>query len=146
MCGYGKPVEKLKTVTGMKDKITQHWIEMLLERARQLKTSQPGILTDEIATELAKWFKEQLGDKINPLLLFESNVPQLFAIEAEIQLLLLGLDPTQDTPVEILHTILLGIVKYLWHNLHTSWSEAQQNLFDIHLQSSNIDRLTVPPI
>jgi hypothetical protein len=48
--------------------------------------------------------------------------------------------------VEILHTILLGIVKYLWHNLHTSWSEAQQNLFVIRLQSSDIDGLTVPPI
>ena len=56
------------------------------------------------------------------------------------------MDPSQDTPVEILHTILLGIVKYLWHNLHTSWSEAQQNLFVIHLQSSDIDGLTVPPI
>jgi hypothetical protein len=56
------------------------------------------------------------------------------------------LDPSQDTPVEILHTILLGIVKYLWHNLHTSWSEAQQNLFVIRLQSSDIDGLTVPPI
>jgi hypothetical protein len=45
-----------------------------------------------------------------------------------------------------LHTILLGIVKYLWHNLHTSWSEAQQNLFVIHLQSTDIDGLCVPPI
>ena len=58
----------------------------------------------------------------------------------------LGLDPSQDTPVEILHTILLGIVKYLWHDLHTSWDEAQQNLFVIRLQSTDIDGLTVPPI
>jgi len=46
-----------------------------------MKTSKPGISTDEIAAELAKWFKEQPGDKINPLLLLESNVPQLFAIQ-----------------------------------------------------------------
>jgi hypothetical protein len=58
----------------------------------------------------------------------------------------LGLDPSQDTPVEILHTILLGIVKYLWHGLHTSWNEAQQNLFVIRLQSTDIDGLTIPPI
>jgi hypothetical protein len=80
MRGYGKPVEKLQTATGTKDKIAQHWIEILLERARQLKTSKPGISTDEIAAELAKWFKEKPGDKINPLLLLESNVPQLFAV------------------------------------------------------------------
>jgi hypothetical protein len=58
----------------------------------------------------------------------------------------LGLDPSQDTPVEILHTILLGIVKYLWHDLHTSWDKAQQNLFVIRLQSTDIGGLTVPPI
>ena len=45
-----------------------------------------------------------------------------------------------------MHTILLGIVKYLWHNLHTSWNEAQQNLFVIRLQSTDIDGLSVPPI
>jgi len=81
MHGYGKPVEKLQTATGMKDKIAQHWIEILLERARQLKTGKPGISTDKIAVELVKWFKEQPGDKINPLLLLKSNVPQLFTIQ-----------------------------------------------------------------
>jgi hypothetical protein len=57
-----------------------------------------------------------------------------------------GLDPSQDTPVEILHTILLGIVKYVWHNLHTSWKETDQNLFVIRLQSTNIDGLSIPCI
>jgi hypothetical protein len=57
----------------------------------------------------------------------------------------IGLDPTQDTPVEILHTILLGIVKYVWHMLHTSMSEEQQSLFIARLQSTDIDGLEVPP-
>jgi hypothetical protein len=48
--------------------------------------------------------------------------------------------------VEILHTILLGIVKYVWHMLHTSWTEADQDLFTIRLQSTNIDGLSVPRI
>lgn len=57
-----------------------------------------------------------------------------------------GLDPCQNTPVEILHTILLGIVKYAWHNVHTSWAQPAQDLFVIHLQSTNIDGLSIPPI
>lgn len=58
-----------------------------------------------------------------------------------------GLDPTQDTPVEILHTVLLGINKYMWHNVTTSWSTNEPgDLFVVRLQSTDIDGLTVPPI
>jgi len=37
-------------------------------------------------------------------------------------------------------------VKYLWHNRHTSWKEADQDLFVICLESTDIDGLSVPPI
>ncbi|KAJ6631043.1 hypothetical protein B0H10DRAFT_2321221 [Mycena sp. CBHHK59/15] len=57
-----------------------------------------------------------------------------------------GLDPNRDTPVELLHTILLGIIKYVWHLLHTGWTEAERNLFVIRLQSTDIDGLTIPAI
>lgn len=57
-----------------------------------------------------------------------------------------GLDPNKDTPVEILHTILLGIIKYVWYMLYTSWTTKAQDLFIIRLQSTDIDGLTIPPI
>ncbi|KAJ7853254.1 hypothetical protein B0H13DRAFT_2284179 [Mycena leptocephala] len=56
------------------------------------------------------------------------------------------LDPNHDTPVELLLTSLLGIIKYVWHILHTTWTEAERNLFVIRLQSTNINELTIPPI
>jgi hypothetical protein len=57
---------------------------------------------DDIASELKTWLDAQPGDKMNPLLDIVS------------------LDPSQDTPVELLHTILLGVIKYIWHHLNTN--------------------------
>ena len=34
----------------------------------------------------------------------------------------------------------------MWHNLHTSWSAADPDLFVICLESTDIDGLNIPPI
>ncbi|KAJ7062538.1 hypothetical protein C8F01DRAFT_1281319 [Mycena amicta] len=128
LLGVKAPIDKLQTATGIKDKVAQYWIDILLEKARRMKAEHPSRKADDITTELRAWLAEQPGDKINPLLDFS------------------GLDPNRDTPVEILHTILLGIIKYVWHLLHTSWSSSQQDLFAVRLQSTDTDGLTIPPI
>ncbi|KAF7365642.1 hypothetical protein MVEN_00437800 [Mycena venus] len=114
--------------TGVKDKIAQYWNEILLQKSRELKANNPGRMAESIKDELKVWLSEQPGDKVNPLL--------------DIS----GLDPNRDTPVEILHTILLGIIKYVWYMVHSGWSEAQWDLFVVRLQSTDIDGLTIPPI
>lgn len=57
-----------------------------------------------------------------------------------------ALDINQDTPVESLHTYLLGVVKYVWHFMHSSWSTAQCNLFATRLQAAASGGLDIPPI
>lgn len=52
----------------------------------------------------------------------------------------------QDTPVELLHTYLLGQDKYVWHLTNSAWTAAQINLFAMRLQSSNTDGLSIPPL
>ncbi|KAF4584660.1 hypothetical protein EYR38_001890 [Pleurotus pulmonarius] len=128
MYGVEKPLLDMQTATGTKDKIAQYWIDILLAKSREMKSLSPGRSSEDIATELQTWLDTQPGEKMNPLLSVS------------------GLDPTQDTPVEILHTILLGIIKYVWYNLHTSWTDSQRNLFVIRLQSTNLDGMHVPPI
>ncbi|KAJ3859492.1 hypothetical protein EV359DRAFT_75589 [Lentinula novae-zelandiae] len=126
--GVKSDVIEMQRKTGTKDKVAQYWINILLEKLNKMKKESPDLSADEITTILEAWLDEQPGDKINPLL----DIADL--------------DPTQDTPVEILHTILLGVVKYVWHMFHTSLSIDQKNLFVVRLQSTDLDGLTVPPL
>lgn len=40
----------------------------------------------------------------------------------------IGLDPHQDTPVEILHVVLLGFIKYFWRNMVRNQVNDEQKL------------------
>jgi len=146
MYGVKKPIEAMQTATGVKDKVAEHWIQLLLKKAKELQNTNPGRSHESIAEELRLWFKEQPGDKINPLLSMPGKQGSGFLIQALIFLNLPGLDPTQDTPVEILHTFLLGIVKYVWYILHSSWTNPQKDLFVIRLQSTDVSGLNIPSI
>ena len=54
--GVRAPIEALQTSTGVKDTITQYWIEDLLARYRKLK--EEGLPLPEIRTTLKTWVKE----------------------------------------------------------------------------------------
>ena len=54
---------------------------------------------------------------------------------------LLGLNPHSDTPVEILHVILLGIVKYFWRDAVSRLNPSQQEVLIIRLNSLDLSGL-----
>ncbi|KAJ7902860.1 hypothetical protein B0H14DRAFT_2329467 [Mycena olivaceomarginata] len=129
MLGDPKAVTEHQRATGTKDKITQYWIEILLAKSKAMKTENRRRTAAEISTELRMWLEAQPGEKMNPLLD------------------ICGLDPSQDTPVELLHTILLGVIKYIWHHLNTDqWSDKDRHLLAIRMQSTDLTGLTVPPV
>ncbi|KAJ3846578.1 hypothetical protein EV368DRAFT_88794 [Lentinula lateritia] len=86
------------------------------------------------ADKTAQYWIEHYTQPYNPLL--DVNFTDFYV----------DLDASQDTPVENLHTYLLGHEKYAWHSMHTSWNDATQALFTVRLQGTDITGLTVPPI
>ena len=56
-----------------------------------------------------------------------------------------GLDPHTNTPVEILHTVLLGFVKYFWRDAVNNQlgSNAQKDLLKSRINSLNISGLQI---
>ncbi|KAJ7848917.1 hypothetical protein B0H13DRAFT_1906518 [Mycena leptocephala] len=120
--GIASRVEELQASTGTKDKIAQHWIDILIQTAREAQAASPGRSVDDLPNELLVW----LGNKTDQPYNHPLDVPY--------------------TLVEILHTILLGNAKYTWYDLHHNWTAAQQDTFTVRLQGTNLDGLRVPPI
>ncbi|KAF8134135.1 hypothetical protein K438DRAFT_1911731 [Mycena galopus ATCC 62051] len=119
--GVLNDVKKLQTGTGVKDIYTQFWIDQLIARFKEMRKDEPNRATQEVKAELIQWTIDN-RDKIY------------------------SFDPTRDTPIEILHTILLGIIKYIWHITHSPWSPEQKRTYAIRLQSTNTDGLSIHAI
>ncbi|KAJ3781108.1 hypothetical protein GGU10DRAFT_278178 [Lentinula aff. detonsa] len=126
--GIASHVEVVRVASGAIDKTAEYWIQILLSKSSELKRKDPHRPVDDISAELLRWLSTQTKQPYNPLL--DTKY----------------LDPSQDTPVENLHTYLLGHEKYAWYHMHTSWDESTQALFTIRLQSTDTNGLTIPPI
>ncbi|KAF9044483.1 hypothetical protein BJ165DRAFT_1347605, partial [Panaeolus papilionaceus] len=118
--GVAATVKKLQAATGVKDAYTQYWIEDLISCTRELKKSCPEWNSNDIQNHLREWVDTNKSIIYNPFLTLD------------------GFDAAQDTPVEILHTILLGVVKYVWRGSYTTWNATQKAVYSNHLQATNI--------
>ncbi len=142
--GVAQNIQNQQTENGIKDGYTQYWIDDLVARARTLRRNHPGRTTADIQTELLTWVHENQSDIYNPFLTLDGErLSNTNSVAANIST---GLDPALDTPMEILHTILLGIVKYLWHGTHTPWTASQKRTYSVHLQSTERSGLSIHAI
>ncbi|KAJ7354128.1 hypothetical protein DFH08DRAFT_912734 [Mycena albidolilacea] len=169
--GVATAVEALQTESGVKDKIATHWIEQLIEKARGISqervfnhdTRDPRLndnrikgparekikqeILDKIQEELFAWVIIQPPDRYAELDDLTKETPELRPGDHyNVLLRVHGLDPHRDSPCEILHTILLGEDKYVWHETSKVWNDEQGTLFAARLQSSSIDGLSLPPL
>ncbi|EPQ51029.1 hypothetical protein GLOTRDRAFT_108312 [Gloeophyllum trabeum ATCC 11539] len=126
--GVQEAVDTIQTRTGVKDKITSFWIDQCIAQARSLQSDRLSDDTTRDPRLKDNWPLHQPLERYNKLP-FDSR-----------------LDIHEATPVEILHTYLLGQDKYVWYATHGSWDEKKQELFTLRLQSSAVDGLVLPPV
>ncbi|KAI0071057.1 hypothetical protein K474DRAFT_1566504, partial [Panus rudis PR-1116 ss-1] len=117
--GVQETVDAMQSEKGIKDKIAQYWIEILLTKAREQQHAR--LINPQTKDQCLKGtLRNQLrpGDHYNPLLGLDS------------------LDPHEATPMEILHTYQLGIDKYTWYPTHTQLKDKDAELFCTRLRST----------
>ncbi|KAJ7182641.1 hypothetical protein C8R43DRAFT_1083606 [Mycena crocata] len=152
-CGNTPELPVSYTQTGVKDKISQYWIDKLLEMGKERryiqlrdrttrdprlnKPSLKGDARKAVKAEISRQIQQDLWDWV------VRQTPESYALLAADD----RIDPHRDTPGEILHTYLLGNDKYVWHDTTKVWDEAgtKADLFASRLASSSICGLSIPP-
>ncbi|KAJ7435525.1 hypothetical protein B0H11DRAFT_1639797, partial [Mycena galericulata] len=100
--GAPSAVADMATGTGSKDKYFQHFVDKLQAAANKLKEEQKG--QDSVDREMSKM--AEVKEMLHRL---RSEMPENIFNPV---LSILDFDANSDSPVEILHVVLLGVVKY----------------------------------
>ncbi|KAF9233611.1 hypothetical protein BU15DRAFT_66415, partial [Melanogaster broomeanus] len=116
--------QKTKTETGIKDTFMEVFVDRIF---KPMKGYRGG------SAAHAKAVKEVTQGRD-----VESFLSPIWRIK--------GLDPHQDTPVEILHVILLGFIKYFWRDAISRLNDIQKSLLITRLTSFNVAGLGIPQL
>ncbi|KIO21113.1 hypothetical protein M407DRAFT_15855 [Tulasnella calospora MUT 4182] len=126
--GAQKKVQTAVATHGTRDSLTTGAVEAVISKGKAMQKKNKDLSETQILAELKQELSRH-APEINPLL----NMP--------------GIDIHQDTPTEILHTVLLGVVKYFWGQTIVILKKARSmDVFQAHLASVNSDGLNIPKI
>ncbi|KAJ3720842.1 hypothetical protein DFJ43DRAFT_1001105 [Lentinula guzmanii] len=121
--GEKSKAKQLKTALGIKDTYQDHFTDLIFNLQKTLRGGE-----------------SHKQEEVNKLL---ANLPKNICSPVwRIK----GLDPHCDTPVEILHVILLGFLKYLWRDAMARLSDQQKNLLITRISSFNVNGLDIPSL
>ncbi|KAI0754107.1 hypothetical protein C8Q80DRAFT_346349 [Daedaleopsis nitida] len=116
--------KKEKTLFGVKDTFQEFYLDKISTFASRLRGSR--------------------GEKEHALNMFvKAEIPSdtrspVFRIK--------DFDPNQDTPVEILHVVLLGFIKYFWRDAMARIPKDKKELLKTRLSSVDVSGLGIPPL
>ncbi|KAG8927112.1 hypothetical protein FRC02_008455 [Tulasnella sp. 418] len=132
--GGTEKVEEHMRNTGVKDAITSPIINSVLRKGIELRKKDPGRSSAKLAAH-----EKALLEEVNKKRGFETMNP-LFD--------LLSVDVHRDTPTEILHTVLLGVVKYFWGQTVVLLDKAKcfETTFRARLSSFDSEGLNIPKV
>lgn len=143
--GNQSRIKKKKTETGVKDTFQQHFLDSLFESYKSRRTDR----TKQAALD-AKLASMNKGpeEMINPILRVYGRYISSFVQVLKLTVRL-GLDPHANTPVEVLHVVLLGFIKYFWKDVIKNQIKnkpAKKELLAARLSSFDTAGLGISPL
>ncbi|KAF9030139.1 hypothetical protein BDZ89DRAFT_1245386 [Hymenopellis radicata] len=118
--------DKIATATGVRDRYFQHFADILSQTCAAIKEAQKSDPSIQGTAHLIKVLKDLHAtfpdDLWSPCLQF---------------------DPTSDSPVEILHVILLGFVKYFWRDAVSRQNAQNKEILKTRIDSVNVHGLGI---
>ncbi|KAL1683704.1 hypothetical protein EV122DRAFT_200683 [Schizophyllum commune] len=129
----------IATATGVKDQYFDHFSTKLgqacseeKDKAHRLRQAGDEEGADKVTANLAALMRELRDDMPADLFNPGLRIP--------------GLDPNADTPVEVLHTVLLGFVKYFWRDAISLLDDGKKKRLIARLDSLDVFELGLPPL
>ncbi|KAJ7808632.1 hypothetical protein B0H14DRAFT_3091039 [Mycena olivaceomarginata] len=119
--GAPSAVDDMATDTGSKDKFFQHFLDKLQVAASKLRDEQKERGPSGTGVSKAEELENTQGEVVD-------------------------FDAHHDTPVEILHVVLLGVVKYWWRDAVSRQNSKGKEELRARLSSVDVSGLNTPPI
>ncbi|KAJ3757100.1 hypothetical protein EV360DRAFT_46748 [Lentinula raphanica] len=117
---------KMATQSGLKDTFLEHFRQKVFTYITNLPAGTTRMQKQEMVNE---YVAKDLPDKI---------YSPVWRIK--------GIDPHRDTPVEILHVILLGFVKYYWRDALSRLGDSEKTTLTHRLSSLDVSALGISTI
>lgn len=132
----------MMTQFGVKDTFLDHFRDKVLSFTSKLPR---GTAREDKQKAVDKYVKEEVAEEIYSPVWRIKGAFTLINCSAYLPAIP-GFDPHRDTPVEILHVILLGFVKYYWRDAMTRLSDEQKKILTYRLSSLDVSALRISPL